>query len=380
MGAGSKTIVPTDAYVKLSFRLVANQDPDKILAAVDQFVTDHTPAGIDMQIEWEGDGVAPCLVPLGTPAYLALTDAISAAFDGAQVLPTREGGSGPEAALQQRSRRRWCFSGSGCPTTRSTPRTRRSTCRCCTRAPRPPRCCGPTSLESAATASVRRRPDESDAGRGGHRRRGARVDRLLADRGREGQPGAGPGSPGAGQPSGPSSPGQSGAPAPESPTSSSPAPPAAAHLACPHVVDPVAGLAYNCVVGAMTRGSNAMWPVKFEKAVDVQWTMDEGSGSDAGQSPAAVANGLSTTMARADYGPSPGVRKEADRDTTIDGKKAHLVLTVMTINPAYRKQRHLRVTRSGCGWWLSRAVRTRSRRGTSRSRACRRPCGPESPL
>ncbi len=159
----------------------------------------------------------------------------------------------------------------------------------------------------------------------------------------KGSPG-GPGSPGAGQPSGPSSPGQSGAPAPESPTSSSPAPPAAAHLACPHVVDPVAGLAYDCVVGAMTRGSNAMWPVKFEKAVDVQWTMDEGSGSVAGQSPAAVANGLSTTMARADYGPSPGVRKEADRDTTIDGKKAHLVLTVMTINPAYRKQRHLRVT------------------------------------
>jgi acetylornithine deacetylase/succinyl-diaminopimelate desuccinylase-like protein len=101
MGAGSKTIVPTDAHVKLSFRLVANQDPGKIRAAVDEFVSDHTPAGIDKQIEWEGDGVAPCLVPLGTPAYEALTDAISQAFDGAPVLPTREGGSGPEAALQQ---------------------------------------------------------------------------------------------------------------------------------------------------------------------------------------------------------------------------------------------------------------------------------------
>ena len=94
----------------------------------------------------------------------------------------------------------------------------------------------------------------------------------------------------------------------------------------------------------MTLSSNQMWPVKFERTVDVQWTMDEGSGTVAGQSPAAVANGLSTTMARSDYGPSPGVRKETDRDTTIDGKKAHLVLTVMTINPAYRKQRHLRVT------------------------------------
>ena len=38
-------------------------------------------------------------MPLDTPAYGALTDAISAAFDGRPVLPTREGGSGPEAAI-----------------------------------------------------------------------------------------------------------------------------------------------------------------------------------------------------------------------------------------------------------------------------------------
>lgn len=100
-GEGSKTIVPTDAHVKISFRLVANQDPDKIRHAAEQFVADHTPDGITANIAWEGDGVAPCIVPLGTPAYEALTDAISRAFDGAPVLPTREGGSGPEAALQQ---------------------------------------------------------------------------------------------------------------------------------------------------------------------------------------------------------------------------------------------------------------------------------------
>ena len=52
-------------------------------------------------MEWEGAGVAPCLVPVGTPAYRALESAISEAFDGLQVLPTREGGSGPEAAIQQ---------------------------------------------------------------------------------------------------------------------------------------------------------------------------------------------------------------------------------------------------------------------------------------
>jgi acetylornithine deacetylase/succinyl-diaminopimelate desuccinylase-like protein len=99
-GAGGKTIVPSDAFVKLSFRLVANQNPRAITAAVAEFVAAHTPAGITATIEWEGEGVAPCLVPLGTPAYGALTEAISQAFDGLPVLPTREGGSGPEAAIQ----------------------------------------------------------------------------------------------------------------------------------------------------------------------------------------------------------------------------------------------------------------------------------------
>jgi acetylornithine deacetylase/succinyl-diaminopimelate desuccinylase-like protein len=112
-GSGGKTIVPSDAFVKLSFRLVANQDPRKITAAVTQFVRDHTPDGITAEIEWEGEGVSPCLVPIGTPAYEALTDAISRAWDGAPVLPTREGGSGPEATLQTKLGRPLVFLGVG---------------------------------------------------------------------------------------------------------------------------------------------------------------------------------------------------------------------------------------------------------------------------
>ena len=101
-GDGGKTIVPSDAFVKLSFRLVANQQPRKIIEGVNELIRANTPEGITAEVEWEGDGVAPCLVPLGTAAYTALADAISEAFDGLQVLPTREGGSGPEAALQQK--------------------------------------------------------------------------------------------------------------------------------------------------------------------------------------------------------------------------------------------------------------------------------------
>jgi acetylornithine deacetylase/succinyl-diaminopimelate desuccinylase-like protein len=114
-GDGGKTIVPSDAFAKLSFRLVANQDRAKIRAGVEQFVHEHTPDGITARVDWEGEGVAPCLVPLDTPAYRALTGAISAAFDGLPVLPTREGGSGPEAALQEAIGAPLVFLGVGLP-------------------------------------------------------------------------------------------------------------------------------------------------------------------------------------------------------------------------------------------------------------------------
>jgi acetylornithine deacetylase/succinyl-diaminopimelate desuccinylase-like protein len=114
-GAGNKTIIPSDAFAKLSFRLVANQDPAKIQAAVRRFVTERTPPGIEASIEWEGKGVPPCLVPLDTPAYRALTDAISQAWDGRDVLPTREGGSGPEALIQQAIPAPMIFLGVGLP-------------------------------------------------------------------------------------------------------------------------------------------------------------------------------------------------------------------------------------------------------------------------
>jgi acetylornithine deacetylase/succinyl-diaminopimelate desuccinylase-like protein len=99
-GDGGKTIVPTDGYAKLSFRLVGAQQPAKIIDAVEAFVAANTPDGVTVTLEWEGDGVSPCTVPTDTPAYAALARSLSAAFDGAEVLPVREGGSGPEATIK----------------------------------------------------------------------------------------------------------------------------------------------------------------------------------------------------------------------------------------------------------------------------------------
>jgi acetylornithine deacetylase/succinyl-diaminopimelate desuccinylase-like protein len=114
-GEGGKTIVPTDAQLKLSFRLVAAQHPAVIRKSVEAFVAAHTPDGISTRIQWEGDGVLPCVVPIDTPAYGALVEAISAAFDGLPVLPTREGGSGPEAAIAQHLAAPLVFLGVGLP-------------------------------------------------------------------------------------------------------------------------------------------------------------------------------------------------------------------------------------------------------------------------
>ncbi|MFL6162758.1 MAG: dipeptidase [Jatrophihabitantaceae bacterium] len=114
-GVGAKTIVPSDALVKLSFRLVADQNPRQIIAAVEQFVADHTPAGIEYRISWEGPGVEACLVDIESAAFGALSRAIGKAFGTDLVLPTREGGSGPEALLQQLLGAPMVFLGVGLP-------------------------------------------------------------------------------------------------------------------------------------------------------------------------------------------------------------------------------------------------------------------------
>lgn len=97
-GPGHKTIVPTDAHAKISFRLVADQEPADVRKAMDAYVATALPPGIDATVEWFGDGVRPCLTPLDDPALQATTRAMERAF-GREVLYTREGGSGPEADL-----------------------------------------------------------------------------------------------------------------------------------------------------------------------------------------------------------------------------------------------------------------------------------------
>jgi len=97
-GRGGKTIIPAEAHAKLSFRLVARQEPTEIIAGLRQYVRDRTPTGVDATVTALGGGVRPCFAAPDSPAVRAGRRAMERAF-GATVLFTREGGSGPEADL-----------------------------------------------------------------------------------------------------------------------------------------------------------------------------------------------------------------------------------------------------------------------------------------
>ncbi|MBI3696763.1 MAG: dipeptidase [Acidobacteria bacterium] len=49
-GAGAKTVIPAKATAKVSIRLVPEQDPDKVIQQVRDFVKANTPAGVQVEV------------------------------------------------------------------------------------------------------------------------------------------------------------------------------------------------------------------------------------------------------------------------------------------------------------------------------------------
>jgi acetylornithine deacetylase/succinyl-diaminopimelate desuccinylase-like protein len=96
-GPGGKTIIPRAAHVKLSFRLVADQEPAKVIESLEKYLKSNTPNGIVTTVS-AGQGVRPCRSAIDSPAVAAARRAMQRAF-GTEVLFTKEGGSGPEADL-----------------------------------------------------------------------------------------------------------------------------------------------------------------------------------------------------------------------------------------------------------------------------------------
>jgi acetylornithine deacetylase/succinyl-diaminopimelate desuccinylase-like protein len=93
IGAGAKTVIPASATAKVSMRLVPDQDPDKVIAALKEFVQANTPRGITTEVRVLSAG--PGL--LVNPDHPAIEKA-AAAFSAMLEKPTvfiRSGGSIP---------------------------------------------------------------------------------------------------------------------------------------------------------------------------------------------------------------------------------------------------------------------------------------------
>lgn len=105
-GEGSKTIIPSKAFVKISCRLVANQTADDIAAKVTQALEDRCPPQVKLKITRGHNGNPYRVVPPHRPDTPEDQDpSLARAFDGAdaairEIFPhpplyLREGGSVP---------------------------------------------------------------------------------------------------------------------------------------------------------------------------------------------------------------------------------------------------------------------------------------------
>jgi acetylornithine deacetylase/succinyl-diaminopimelate desuccinylase-like protein len=95
-GEGAKTVIPSQATAKVSFRLVGGQDPKKIRDAFRAFVRARLPP--DAKVEFTNFGMAPAVaLPFDNPALRKARDALSAEW-GRKAVTVGEGGSIPIVA------------------------------------------------------------------------------------------------------------------------------------------------------------------------------------------------------------------------------------------------------------------------------------------
>ena len=99
-GEGSKTVLPSKAYAKVSCRLVASQDHHKISQAFIDYIKSIAPKHIRVEVRPMHGGEA-YLCPIDLPAYKAAEEAITKSW-GVRPLAVRRGGSIPIIAVFER--------------------------------------------------------------------------------------------------------------------------------------------------------------------------------------------------------------------------------------------------------------------------------------
>ncbi len=95
-GAGAKTVLPAEASAKVSFRLVPDQDPQRIVAGLRAFIDEHTPSGCRCEVTVHSS--APAIrIPTESPWLNAARNALKGVY-GRDAALIGCGGSIPVAA------------------------------------------------------------------------------------------------------------------------------------------------------------------------------------------------------------------------------------------------------------------------------------------
>jgi acetylornithine deacetylase/succinyl-diaminopimelate desuccinylase-like protein len=96
-GQGTKTVLPSKASAKLTFRLVPGQTPGHVLRVVEAHLRRHCPPSVTLRVEAGHSGEAYYVDPNG-PQGLAAREALKEVFPGKNPVMIREGGSIPIVA------------------------------------------------------------------------------------------------------------------------------------------------------------------------------------------------------------------------------------------------------------------------------------------
>ena len=100
-GEGTKTIIPKEAFAKLTFRLVPGQQPEMVLKSVRQHLEAHCPDGVRLEVDLGHSG-EPYLANPHSTYGAAAQRALGRVFEGKEIALIREGGSIPIVNTFQR--------------------------------------------------------------------------------------------------------------------------------------------------------------------------------------------------------------------------------------------------------------------------------------
>ena len=93
-GPGSKTVLPSRAHAKITCRLVADQDPQRVLDAIERHLQQHLPEGVSLEVRRSEHGARAYQLPTRHPGLRAVTRSLEATY-GVEPWVIGMGGSVP---------------------------------------------------------------------------------------------------------------------------------------------------------------------------------------------------------------------------------------------------------------------------------------------